>query len=88
VWECSSPSSSALECCRVNRMLIFTGDQGRESINELYPSRAAGIAARQPASFDGLKLTQTLTHMGLSPGYSSNSRRRVGAVGEPAWCGH
>jgi len=49
---------------QVNRMLIFTGDQGRESINELYPSRSSSTVTAKPTSLVGLKVTQTLTHSG------------------------
>jgi uncharacterized membrane protein len=49
---------------QVNRMLVFTGDQGREAIEELYPASEGAVAAVKPASLDGLKITQTLTHIG------------------------
>jgi uncharacterized membrane protein len=49
---------------QVNRMLIFAGDQGRQSINELYPSATPRGGSAKPASLDGLKLTQTVTHQG------------------------
>jgi len=49
---------------QVNRMLIFTGDHGRESINELYPAGEVAADAAKPASLEGLRITQTLTHVG------------------------
>jgi len=51
---------------QVNRMLIFTGNQGRKAIDELYPvteSPANPVAART-SELGGLVVTQTLTHMG------------------------
>jgi uncharacterized membrane protein len=51
---------------QVNRMLIFTGDHGRKAIEELYPSTksASTLATTGSAKFDGLRVTQTLTHIG------------------------
>ena len=49
---------------QVNRMLIFTGDQGREAIEESYPVGEAAVDAAKPASLEGLRTTQTVTHVG------------------------
>jgi uncharacterized membrane protein len=48
---------------QVNRMLIFTGNHGRKAIEELY-SAAEASAAVKPVSLEGMKLTQTLIHVG------------------------
>jgi len=51
---------------QVNRMLIFTADHGRKAIAELYPSPKSvpNPAATGSAELDGLRATQTLTHIG------------------------
>jgi uncharacterized membrane protein len=49
---------------QVNRMLIFTGDQGRKAINELYRVVDATAVAAEPTDYRGLPVTQTLTHVG------------------------
>jgi uncharacterized membrane protein len=49
---------------QVNRMLIFTGDQGRRVITTLYPrSKSASLAAGS-GDFRALPCTQTLFHHG------------------------
>jgi uncharacterized membrane protein len=48
---------------QVNRMLIFTGDQGRKAIDELYAYEGSAAAA-ETARSQGLRVTQTLTHIG------------------------
>ena len=50
---------------QINRMLVFTGDQGRKVITTVYPSldsRAAVIGADE---FQGLPRAQTLVHDGV-----------------------
>jgi uncharacterized membrane protein len=49
---------------QVNRMLIFTGNQGRKAIRELYPSSETVAATGGKAEYRGLPVTQTLTHVG------------------------
>ena len=51
---------------QVNRMLIFTGNHGRRAIKELYPSTksVSNLATTGSANLDGLRATQTLTHIG------------------------
>jgi uncharacterized membrane protein len=49
---------------QVGRMLIFTGDQGRKAIDELYPSASSAGAAPETAAHHGLPVTQTVTHAG------------------------
>jgi uncharacterized membrane protein len=50
---------------QINRMLIFTGDQGRKAIDELYGSIMGPVAAGpQTADYHQLRVTQTLTHVG------------------------
>jgi len=51
---------------QVNRMLIFTGDQGRKAIEELYPSTQAVTPAptADATGLDRLVRAQTLTHLG------------------------
>jgi len=49
---------------QVNRMLIFTGDRGRESIEELYVPFDEHSVAAESASLEGLKLTQTISTHG------------------------
>jgi len=48
---------------QVNRMLIFTGDRGREVIAATYPQGESGTA-QGPGDFRGLTCTQTLAHTG------------------------
>jgi uncharacterized membrane protein len=49
---------------QVNRMLIFTGDQGRKVITTMYPSMHAVAPATGSGDFRSLPRTQTLTHRG------------------------
>ncbi|HTS17374.1 MAG TPA: DUF2254 domain-containing protein [Verrucomicrobiae bacterium] len=49
---------------QVNRMLIFTGDQGREVIATTYPVVKSNVAARGPDDLRTLPCTQTLIHHG------------------------
>ena len=49
---------------QVNRMLIFTGDRGRESIEELYVPLDEHSVAAETASLEGLTLTQTISTHG------------------------
>ena len=49
---------------QVNRMLIFTGDQGRRVITTMYPSEKSVAAAKGSDDFRALHRTQTLTHRG------------------------
>lgn len=47
---------------QVNRMLIFTGDKGRQAIEDLYPSTPPVPAGR--VVHEGWPVTQTLSHRG------------------------
>lgn len=47
---------------QINRMLNFTGDQGRRVIEAVYPRIDSPVAASAPEQFRSLPLTQTLTH--------------------------
>lgn len=49
---------------QVNRMLIFTGDQGRAAIESLYPEPAAPRPSAALPAPDELPVTQTLLHSG------------------------
>jgi uncharacterized membrane protein len=49
---------------QVNRMLIFTGDQGRNAITELYPVSGAAAASGDKTELRGMTVTQTLIHTG------------------------
>jgi uncharacterized membrane protein len=49
---------------QVNRMLIFTGDQGRRAIDELYGAIASAEAGPATADLHRLTVTQTVTHAG------------------------
>lgn len=49
---------------QVHRMLIFTGDRGRQAIDELYTSEAPQAARRERPDLEGWPVTQTLTHTG------------------------
>ncbi len=49
---------------QVNRMLIFTGDQGRQAIEELYPSDGSHAARREGVDLERWPVTQTLVHRG------------------------
>lgn len=48
---------------QVNRMLIFTGDQGRKAIEELYSAANPGVPT-EANELDGLPVTQTVMHAG------------------------
>jgi len=47
---------------QINRMLNFTGDQGRNVIEAVYPRLDSPAGAFAPEEFRTLPLTQTLTH--------------------------
>jgi uncharacterized membrane protein len=47
---------------QINRMLNFTGDQGRKVIEAVYPRMDSPVAASAPEQFRSLPLTQTLIH--------------------------
>jgi uncharacterized membrane protein len=49
---------------QVNRMLIFTGDQGRRVITTMYPSVKSVPAANGSVDFHALPRAQTLIHRG------------------------
>ena len=49
---------------QVNRMLIFTGEQGRKVITTLYPSSNRAEAVTEPFDFHALPCTQTLIYHG------------------------
>jgi uncharacterized membrane protein len=49
---------------QVNRMLIFTGDQGRRVITSLYPPLQSVVADMGSEDFRALPRTQTLVHRG------------------------
>jgi uncharacterized membrane protein len=49
---------------QVNRMLIFTGDQGRQVITTIYPSENTLAAVTESADFRALPRSQTLIHHG------------------------
>ena len=49
---------------QVTRMLIFTGDQGRQAIDELYASDAAHAPRSETPDLEGWPVTQTLVHTG------------------------
>lgn len=49
---------------QVNRVLVFTGDQGRQVITTIYPSVKSEAAADVSNEFRALPRTQTLVHFG------------------------
>jgi uncharacterized membrane protein len=49
---------------QVNRMLIFTGDQGRKAIDELPVSQEPVASSRKETNSSESRLVQTLTHAG------------------------
>jgi uncharacterized membrane protein len=49
---------------QVGRMLIFTGDQGRKAIDDLYCPKESEPAPAEPPQLDGLPVMQTVTHVG------------------------
>jgi uncharacterized membrane protein len=49
---------------QVNRMLIFTGDQGRQAIKELYLSDGSRAAHIETEAVERKPITQTLVHAG------------------------
>ena len=53
-----------VELLRINRMLIFTGDQGRRAIADLYSPESMPGGGTEPADLNHLPLTQTVRHVG------------------------
>jgi uncharacterized membrane protein len=49
---------------QINRMLIFTGDQGRKAIEQLYQLVESAAVAAVPTDHSELPVSQTLTHVG------------------------
>jgi uncharacterized membrane protein len=49
---------------QINRMLVFTGDQGRKVITAVYPPLDSGAAVTRPEEFQELPRAQTLVHDG------------------------
>jgi uncharacterized membrane protein len=49
---------------QVNRMLIFTGDQGRKAVDELYPPDGSPDSGKGVPDLERWPVTQTLTHAG------------------------
>ena len=49
---------------QVNRMLIFTGDQGRKAIDELYPSDGSPAFGKDTPDLERWPVTQALVHAG------------------------
>jgi uncharacterized membrane protein len=49
---------------QINRMLVFTGDQGRKVITTVYPPLNSGVAVIGPEEFQALPRAQTLVHDG------------------------
>jgi uncharacterized membrane protein len=49
---------------QVNRMLVFTGDQGRKVISTIYPPLSSAARVMRPDDFGDLPRTQTLIHHG------------------------
>jgi uncharacterized membrane protein len=49
---------------QVNRMLVFTGDQGRKVISTIYPTFSSTVSVNGPDDFAALPRTQTLIHHG------------------------
>src|SRR5271165_6861362 len=47
---------------QINRMLSFTGDLGRQVIEEMYPRMDMAVALVQPVEFQKLPVTQTVFH--------------------------
>ena len=82
VWVCSSPSLSGSGCLQVNRMLIFTGDQGRKAIDALYPQCESTDTPSGLAEYRGLGVTGTLSSRRTAPGDSGGGR---GGLGEPGY---
>ena len=48
---------------QINRMLTFTGDQGRAAIDAIFPPLETPAAAIMPGELDGLTVTQTVVHL-------------------------
>lgn len=49
---------------QINRMLVFTGDQGRKVISTIYPSFSSEVVVMEQEGFADLPRTQTLIHHG------------------------
>ncbi len=49
---------------QINRMLTFTGDQGRRVIETMYPPLNAVVVTAEPEEFVNHPVTQVLTHKG------------------------
>src|SRR5262249_14553685 len=53
-----------LSLLQVNRMLAFTGEQGRIAIDDMYPSDGPLQSEPETIDFRGKKITQTVTYLG------------------------
>jgi uncharacterized membrane protein len=49
---------------QVNRMLVFTGEQGRTAINEMYIPFRAAATSDETGKYRSIPVTQTLTYVG------------------------
>jgi len=49
---------------QVNHMLIFTGDQGRKAILDLYPLPETDASAPVPVDYEAMPVTQKVMHFG------------------------
>lgn len=49
---------------QVSRMLIFTGDQGRRAVDELYPADGSPASGNKAPDLEQWSVTQTLVHVG------------------------
>jgi len=76
---------------RVNRMLIFTGNQGREALDRIYLKPHVDSTAIEGEEFQKLEITQTITHHGrpqavqaIDPTYLLELATKSGALIEIA----
>ena len=54
-----------ISALQVNRVLMFTGSQGRKAITSTYPSVVSSVAASESDDFRALPRTHTLIYQGL-----------------------
>jgi len=69
---------------QVHRMLAFTGAQGRDVIEELYPPLETPHTTADPEEFQRLTITQTLLHTGRPRTIQSLDEARLEALASDA----
>jgi uncharacterized membrane protein len=65
---------------QLSRMLIFTGDQGRKAINEMYLSREWAIGVAEMEEIQKTPVSQTIVHTGRPRAVQAIGVRRLQAL--------